>query len=90
MTRYCEDEKLRLWNLGPNECNGDYEKCKRVVKFGNQAYCGYTPGRCGLHQVIRSQAGCLFCKYSTKNLDSAKCLPCLSAEKRINFERQED
>lgn len=88
MTRYCE--KLRTWNLGPDACDGDYANCKCVVKFGNQEYCGYCPGRCGLHQVIKSQAGCLFCKYATKNLYSAKCLPCLSAEIRINYERIEE
>lgn len=87
---YCLDEKLRKWMNGPgNDCGGDWEHCKHVVMIGNQSYCGYCPGRCALHQVVRSQAGCLWCKHSTKNLDSAKCLPCLSAETRINFERSE-
>ena len=84
---YCIDEKQRKWVNGPDiNCGGDWEHCKRVVMFGNQSYCGYTPGRCGLWQVVRTQAGCLWCKHSKKNLDSAKCLPCLSAETRINFE----
>ena len=89
MTKYCNDEKLRTWNLGQNVCEGDFNHCKYRVIFGKSEYCGYTPGRCTLHQIIRSQAGCLFCKYATKKLSSAKCEPCLSAETRINYERQD-
>lgn len=89
--KYCKDERLRKWNLGPDiDCGGKFEACKHIVKIGNQFYCGYCPGRCSLHQIIRGQAGCLFCKHSTKNLNSAKCLPCLSADTRINFEREEE
>ena len=87
MTENCVDKKLRKWQIGDTDCNGDYKHCNRIVRFGKQEYCGFTPGRCGIHQVIRTQAGCLFCKYATKNLDCAKCLPCLSSETRINFEK---
>lgn len=90
MTPYCTDQMRRDWVLGPGACDGDYEHCKHVVKIGKQEYCGFVPGRCALHQVIRSQAGCLWCKWSTKDIDSAKCLPCLSADERINFEREDD
>ena len=84
---YCNDEKRRRWNFGPDfHCDGDAVKCRYLVKIGGQEYCGWCPPRCTLHQVVRSQAGCLWCKYATKGLESAKCLPCLGAETRINFE----
>ena len=88
--KYCIDEKLRTWNLGHEvPCNPVPEKCVYLVKFGKQEYCGWCPPRCTLHQVIRGQANCLWCKYATKHLDCAKCLPCLSADTHINFERTE-
>ena len=88
--KYCTDEDLRIWNLGHEAiCDGDFEKCRFAIRFGKQAYCGYCPPRCHLHQIIRGQAGCLFCKHATKKLNSAKCLPCLSAETRINYTRVE-
>ena len=88
---YCTNETLRKWNLGPDfQCNGGFDKCKYAVTFGDQPYCGYCPGRCGLHQIIKGQAGCLFCKYVVKNLDSKKCFECLSAETRINYDRTEE
>ena len=90
-TLYCNDEKRRQWNFGPSfHCDGDSAKCRYLVKFGKQEYCGYCPPRCTLHQVIRSQAGCLFCLFATKGLSCAKCLPCLSAETRINFADQRE
>lgn len=83
--KYCDDEKLRTWALGPGACDGNYEHCKQVIKFGKQEYCGYCPGRCATHQVIRTQAGCIWCKHSTKNLDCKTCAECLAAPTRINF-----
>ena len=71
--------------LGPGRCDGDYAHCKHVVKFGKQEYCGYCPPRVTLHQVIRSEAHCLWCKYATRSLDYNKCVECLSAETRIHF-----
>lgn len=88
MTKYCSDKKLREWVFGPDACNGDYEHCKSIVVFGKQEYCGLCPGRCTMHQIVKGQAGCLFCKYATAKLSSAKCLPCLSTETRINYERE--
>ena len=86
-TLYCNDEKRRQWNFGPSfHCDGDSTKCEYLVRFGKQEYCGYCPPRCTPHQVVRSQAGCLFCKYVTKSLSSNKCFSCLSAETRINYE----
>lgn len=88
--KYCTDEKLRIWNLGHEvSCDPNPDRCKYLVKFGKQEYCGWCPPRCTLHQVIRGQAHCLWCKYATKKLDCAKCLPCLSADNRIHFERTE-
>ena len=88
--KYCTDKELRRWVFGPDmKCDGNSATCKYVVSFGKQQYCGWCPPRCTLHQVIRGQANCLWCKYATKNLDCAKCLPCLSAETRINFVRTE-
>lgn len=90
MADYCKDEARRKWNFGPDfNCDGDSNKCKYVVKFGKQEYCGYCPPRVTLHQVIRSQAGCLFCKYATKKLSYEKCISCLSEKTRINFVRCE-
>lgn len=91
MTEYCNNEKLRVWNLGrETACDGDFERCKYVVWFGKQAYCGHCPPRVGLHQLVRGQAGCLWCKYATKRLDYTKCVDCLSSGKRVNFEPCED
>ena len=83
---YCTNEKLRKWNRGPDfQCDGDADACKYLVRFGTQCYCGWTPPRVTLHQVIRSEAGCLFCRYATHKLTSAKCEECLKAEERINY-----
>ena len=89
--RYCTDEKLRVWNLGPSVvCDGQPDGCEWLVQFGKQAYCGHCPPRVTLHQVVRGQAGCLWCKWATRNLDSARCLPCLSADTRINFQKEDE
>lgn len=83
---YCTNKKLRIWNLGHADfCIEDFYKCKHAVKIGKQCYCGYCPPRVTLHQVIRGQAGCLWCKYATKKLDYSKCADCLSQPERINF-----
>lgn len=87
MTKYCENEELRNWSLGHNVCDGDPQKCKRLIKFGKQEYCGFCPSHCALHQIIKGQAGCIFCKYYSKDIDSKKCLECLSNEKRINWQK---
>lgn len=63
-------------------------KCKHVVWFGKQAYCGYCPARCGPHQVIKSK--CIWCKHYTLSLTAKMCVDCLSSDSRINFERQEE
>ena len=86
MAKYSADKKLREWNLGHDDfCIEDFDKCKHAVRIGKQEYCGYCPSRCTLHQVIRGQAGCLWCKYATKRLDCSKCADCLSQPERINF-----
>lgn len=85
MPKYCTDEKLRKWNLGSTDCEGDYDHCKHVIRFGGQEYCGFMPPRCGLHEMIRGQAGCLGCEHYTRKLKSAKCDPCLSAPTRVNY-----
>lgn len=53
------------------------EGCKEIVQIGKRKFCGLTPGRTTLHQVIRSQIGCICCKNYTKKPDSAICLKCL-------------
>ena len=88
--KYCNNKPLRDWVMGPNFCDGDYSKCKHVVKFGKIEYCGKCPPRCTLHQIIRTQAECLFCKYATKKLSYSKCTECLSSETRINYVRIDD
>lgn len=89
MTDYCRDSGLRAWALGPNlQCDGDFETCGKLILKGKQPYCGYTPSRCSLHQIIRSQAGCRWCKHAAKSLNSAKCAECLSAGSRINYESE--
>lgn len=90
MPDYCTDKKKRDWMLGHDVCDGDNAKCNHKVMFGKQEYCGYCPPRCGLHQIVKSQAGCIWCKYYVKDLNSSRCLPCLSAETRINYERCKD
>lgn len=90
-TVYCKDKERRVWNLGHEDfCPESPDGCSHLVKIGRQLYCGYCPGRCGLHQIIRDQAGCLWCKHYVKSLDCAVCLECLSAETRINFRKRED
>lgn len=90
MAKYCHDKALREWNLGHGDfCCENFDKCKYAVKFGREEYCGYCPPRCTLHQVVRGQAGCVWCKYATDKLSSAKCVPCLSAPTRVNFTREE-
>lgn len=89
--KYCKDKELRRWVMGPDlKCDGDSEKCRFVFCFEKQQYCGWCPPRCTLWEVIRDQAGCLFCKYYTRKLSSVKCLPCLSSETRINYERDDE
>ena len=90
MTKYCINGELRKWAFVDTDCSGDYKHCNKIVRFGKQEYCGMAPGRCATHQVIKGQAGCVFCRYYTKDLGSAKCLPCLSSETRINFARIEE
>lgn len=88
-TVYCDDIERRKWALGHEHfCDGDPAKCGYTVKVGKQVYCGYRPGRCALHQVIKSQAGCLFCVNYTKKWTCSVCVECLSAESRVNY-RQE-
>ncbi len=87
MTVYCADKKRRDWALGKNVCDGDSAKCGYLIKIGKQEYCGFCPPRCAVHQVIRSQAGCTFCKYATRKLSYTKCVECLSADSRINYEK---
>lgn len=93
MTKYCSDEKLREWVFGHNEdgsvrpdCHGDFGKCRYVIRFGKQEYCGYCPEHVATHQVIRSQAGCLWCRYATKKLTYSMCVECLSQSERVNFD----
>lgn len=81
--RYCEDEKVRKWNLGETNCKGDHEHCGNVITFGSQKYCGYVPARCTIWQTVRSQARCWFCVYSTKKLDFGVCSDCLSKPTRV-------
>ena len=85
MTEYCNNKEKREWMLGKNVCDGDPSICKSLVRFGKQEYCGFCPPRCGLHQIVKSQAGCLFCRYYTLSLDSLRCNSCLRSETRINF-----
>lgn len=85
MTKYCKSRGLREWMLGKNICDGNSSICKHIVKFGNQEYCGFCPPRCSLHQIVKHQAGCLFCRHYIKDLDSSKCYICLSSETRINL-----
>lgn len=89
MTVYCNDQKRRDWSLGHNICDGNSAKCGQLVKIGGQEYCGYCPPRCTLYQIIKSQAGCLFCKYAPCKLNCTRCDDCLSADTRINYERDE-
>lgn len=92
MTRYCQDEALRKWNNGPDDsyCPRDPTLCRHVVAFGNNEYCGWCPPRVTQHQVIRSQAGCLWCRYATKGLTYGRCAECLCADTRINFEDEKE
>ena len=85
-TKFCNDEKLRVWVMGQTNCNGDFEHCKHVVWFGKQAYCGYCPPRVGLHQVIRGHAGCVWCEHYTKALTCERCVECLSQPTRTRME----
>ena len=90
MTDYCRDSGLRAWALGPElQCDGDFETCKNLILKWKKPYCCYVPTGCGLHQIIRTQAGCRWCKHVTKSLDSAKCAECLSEDSRINYEPED-
>jgi hypothetical protein len=91
MTEYCTNDELRIWNLGHEDfCIKDFSKCKYAIKIGTQEYCGYCPQRCAKSEIIRGQAGCLWCKHSTKKIYSEKCVECLSNAKRINYEKAAD
>ena len=89
MTKFCNDEAKRDWCFGKGICDGDFAHCRRVVVIGKQAYCGYCPPRCALHQVIKGQAGCIGCRRYVKDLDSRVCVECLSADGRILFEARD-
>lgn len=87
LSKWCTDEGRMRWNLGQDAtCPEDKEHCKFLVYFGQQAYCGHCPPRCVVHDLVRSQAGCLFCKHTTKKLTCATCAECLSERTRINFD----
>lgn len=62
-----------------DKCKG----CKEIVQIGKRKFCGVTPARCGLHQIIRSQIGCIGCEHYTKNLDCKTCLSCLEEHPQV-------
>lgn len=92
--KYCDivrqgNEEKRRWIFGQDfVCDGDFENCRHRVKIGKQEYCGYCPPRVALHQVIKGQAGCLWCVYYTKDIDCNRCLECLSAATRIHHKSE--
>lgn len=90
-TKLCGNEDLKRWLHGPDAvCDGDFDKCKYTVTFGDNAFCVYPLPHITVWEHVRDQAGCLGCKYYTKKLTSAVCEPCLCAETRINFIQRED
>ena len=85
-TLYCKREDVRRWALGKDiDCNGNPETCKHAVEIGKETYCGYCPPRCALHQIVKGQAGCMGCEYYTKDINTAKCLECLSNPSRTMY-----
>lgn len=81
MLKMMPDGRCERWNdlwshsyYYDEKCDG----CKYIVQIGKRKFCGKCEGgRVILHDVIRSQIGCVFCENYTKKLDSAKCLRCL-------------
>lgn len=78
---------------GATEC----EKCKYVVTFGTVKYCGFTPPRCTLHEVIKgaydasnSTRRCILCVNYHRNLSSNICSDCLATEHLDKFMVQPD
>lgn len=78
---------------GSSEC----AKCKKLVIFGNVGRCGFSPGRCATHQVIKSAYDpnrpyrrCIVCKHYNKRLTSERCCDCLACSALPNFEAMKD
>ena len=73
-------ERCERWNDLPTHCYYYDEKCegcKQVVIINGKKFCGRTEGKVDLHQIVRGQMGCLFCKYYTKKLNSRVCEDCM-------------
>lgn len=86
--KMCRVSKEQIkWFFGCIPC-GEINKCKYEIKFGKVGYCGYCPARCGLHEVIKSQKGCMWCIHYTKDLKSKVCMECLEHYENINFKRE--
>lgn len=53
-----------------------------------------VPARCSLHQCVKGRAvgdysqyrQCILCRYYTKDIDSAVCLPCLNSDDLDNWQ----
>lgn len=78
------------------------QDCKYLVIFGKLAYCGFCPGWCALHQVIKGSRAylldgksyplksCIFCVHYTKSLGCDTCTECLSSYELKNFKLQSE
>lgn len=74
------------------------EKCKHLVAFGKVSYCGYTPSRLTLRDVIKMGARddansaklCCFCAHRHLKIGSETCSTCLGTEHLDNFKAEKD
>lgn len=79
---------------------GSYEKCDDICEkciYGltilDIVYCGFCPGRCGQHEVIKGSTvaehddlrRCILCKHYAKSLKSEVCLSCLGTHELDNY-----
>lgn len=60
--------------------------CVNIIQIGKRKFCGLTPPRCTIHQCVRDQIGCIFCKNYTKRLDCVACMACLEANEGVSAE----
>ena len=86
------EEFVRLGEMA--RCPAD---CKYRLVCGEREFCIYTPPRCGLHEIIKSQTGsddltdrrrCIFCDHYHKSIHSETCASCLQTKALINFKPQ--
>lgn len=74
--------------------------CKLTIAFGKVWYCGFTPPRCSIFDVVKSERIikgnelwgdkiCCTCKHAAKRVSTKVCSECLSTYDAMNYKKSE-